>query len=286
MELKIKIPNDCEYLLKNNKQFKIFLHEYFKFNDQQFNDKYNLNNVIIDIYNSLEKKNEYIVYSNHIMNDSENIKLLKKQYGVYKKIIIPEFILKKFNLSIFNSLKTCYFNKVKVVNINNNIIEKTYTFYDKNKDNYAYFSILNEIISHYYAYILYENYKKINQCHFKIPRLYKIIKNEDNNHNIKITIQMEYILNIDILNYNEQQKQECEKLITHMLIFLENNYLYHNDTHSNNILFQKDDTISLIDFGQASIHDNYNDNDYCFDIYSKKDNKFNNWLNQKRNIFY
>ena len=285
MELKIKIPNDSEYLLKDDQQFKIFIYEYFKFKDQIFNDKYNLNNIIIKIYNSLEENNEFIIYQTHF-NYSDTIKLLKKQYGVYKNIIIPEFILKKFNLSIFNSLKTCYFNKVKVININNELIEKTYTFYDKNKDNYAYFAILNEIINHYYAYILYENYKKINKCEFKIPRLYKIIKKKDKNNNIKLTIQMEYISNIDILNYNEQQKQECEKLITHMLIFFENNYLFHNDTHINNILFQNDNIISLIDFGQASIHENFNDNDYCFDIYSKKDNKFNNWLNQKRNIFY
>ena len=213
MELKIKIPNDSEYLLKNN-QFKIFLYEHFKFEDQRFNDKYNLNNIIIKIYNSLEENKEFIIYKPNF-NYSDTIKLLKKQYGVYKNIIIPEFILKKFNLSIFNSLKTCYFNKVKVININNEIIEKTYTFYDKNKDNYAYFAVLNEIINHYYAYILYENYKKINKCEFKIPRLYKIIKDKDKNNNIKLTIQMEYISNIDILNYNEQQKQECEKLIIH-----------------------------------------------------------------------
>ena len=93
---------------------------------------------------------------------------------------------------------------------------------------------------------------------------------------------MEYIEYIDkknIINIYDYQEH-----IQNILLFLEKNYLYHNDIHKENILLQKDGIV-LIDFGQASLFEESGLSDYSFKYESNK-NIFDNWLKKRKTTFY
>ena len=93
---------------------------------------------------------------------------------------------------------------------------------------------------------------------------------------------MEYIIHVEkknLLNIYDYQDP-----INKILTYLEKNKLYHNDTHHENILLQKDGIV-LIDFGQASLFEENGLSDYSFKYESNK-NIFDNWLKKRKTIFY
>lgn len=272
-----------EVLLENDELFKSFLTNYYDFEDKVLNEKYRLTQTVLQIYEDLEKKNIYEFNEQEYTKNFKKRKILKKQSYSYYNFYLQERVLKKLKLNNNYNLKPVSINKVKIKKINKNCVTKNYTFYHDNKDNYAYFMILNEIIIHYYAYLLMQDYKSIDKFRFKVPKLYKIEKKRTKSGNIKISLYMEYMYHLDKTKINNifgyQEK------IHNILNYLERNFLFHNDTHNDNILFQKNNIV-IIDFGQASMFEKNNLSDYSFKYETKNKCVFDNWLNKKKTIFY
>ena len=296
MNLKIDTSFHVDKLLQNDEIFTKFINFYFTFDNQELNNKYKLNELAVDLHTSLHLNN---IYEFNVPNEKKltcikktkekklNHTTLKKRYSVYTKALLTEKILKKFKLNFYHNYKNVYFNKVKVkVKESNKLIVKSFSFYNIN-NNYAYLSILNEIILQYYAYLLMYDYSQKNNVPFYVPKLYKIEKSIDKNYNVKIKIYMQYIHCDQQDNvYIENNYKEINEQINNALLYLQQFSLYHNDTHIENIILNKEDkSITLIDFGQASIHENYYNSEYSFVLNSNNKDHFRNWYNKKKTYF-
>lgn len=282
MNLTIDTQSYKEVLLENNELFKTFLYEYYNLKDICNNEKYKLNKVVLQLYDNLEEKHIHVFNEYQNKDNFKKKRILKKQNYTHYKLFLQEKVLEKLKINKNYSLRPVTFNKIKIKKISNHCLVKSYSFFNDNKDNYAYFVILNEIILHYYGYLLTFIYQSNNVYQFKIPKLYQITKKTIKNGNTKISIFMEYIEYIDkknIVNIYDYQEH-----IQNILLFLEKNYLYHNDTHKENILLQKDGIV-LIDFGQASLFEESGLSDYSFKYESNK-NIFDNWLKKRKTTFY
>lgn len=281
MKLTIDTQSYKEILLENHELFKEFLKKYYSFENSLYNEKYKINKLAINLFNNLEKDKLYIFQELENQTTNEIIVFKKKNYTHFK-FYFDEDILQKLGLFKKFCLKPVSINKTKIKKINQNTIIKSYCFFNNNNDNYAYFIILNEIILQYYAYLLIKDYKSNHNFHFKVPKLYQVKKKTTKNGDIKISIYMEYIDQLekknifDIYQYNDP--------IEDILIFLKKNYLFHNDTHNDNILFQKNGIV-LIDFGHASLFKENIISDFSFYLGSKKKSVFDSWLKKEKRYF-
>ena len=134
--------------------------------------------------------------------------------------------------------------------------QKSYTI--SNHDNYSFLYILREIVLQKLAAVC-----STNDVH--IPTIYSVSKQViDDDIKMKISIKMEYL---DVVPKNEllqiipdedTWKTWYNKMET-ALQCLESNKIFHNDTHSENIVFYRDETneikLAIIDFGKASLNE-------------------------------
>lgn len=174
--------------------------------------------------------------------------LLRKKNNYFNS---QEIIFDKINNTTYKSIK----NETIIYRYNNFII-KQYTFNDTN-DNFCIVSIINEIITQLYAYLLKQDF--CSKIKIIIPNIYNVnmIREYNNENLIKINIKMEYINN-KIIKYKIQKKDyKIYYDIKKFLDYLEKFKLFHNDTHYNNLIITKEKII-LLDFGKASLYNAFN----------------------------
>ena len=134
--------------------------------------------------------------------------------------------------------------------------QKTYTI--SNHDNYSLLYILREIVLQKLAAVC-------NTDDVHIPTIYSVSKQVVNDDiNMKISIKMENLVIVpknellQIIPDEDTWKTWYTKMET-ALQCLESNKLFHNDTHSENIVFYRDETnqikLAIIDFGKASLNE-------------------------------
>jgi hypothetical protein len=158
--------------------------------------------------------------------------------------------------------KTTFFTKSIIIPLNSD-------FY-----NFTCLSIISEIVLHYYA--IYLN-KKICINEIKIPEILEINKKSITEINKKtekqdeydvISIKMEYL---DIIDFKKEENKHIKNQIinkfeswnipiTKLFTCFEEHKLYHNDTHSDNLVFintEEGTKLALIDFGKATLNNAY-----------------------------
>ena len=139
----------------------------------------------------------------------------------------------------------------------NNYIKK-YLFFE---DNYTYLSILREIVLHYYAIYLVENQKC--ETTIIIPKLIMIEEGKEEEY-ISLSITMDYLDLIDLTSDDETKLQILENWesyniqIQSLLSCFETNFLYHNDTHRDNLTIVRVSgeplpRLALFDFGKSTL---------------------------------
>ena len=134
--------------------------------------------------------------------------------------------------------------------------QKTYTI--SNHDNYSLLYILREIVLQKLAAVC-------NTDDVHIPTIYSVSKQVVNDDvNVEISIKMENLVIVpknellQIIPDEDTWKTWYTKMET-ALQCLESNNIFHNDTHSENIVFYRDETnqikLAIIDFGKASLNE-------------------------------
>ena len=172
--------------------------------------------------------------------------------------------------------------------------------------NFTCLSIISEIVLHYYA--IYLN-KKICVNEIKIPEILEINKKSITEINKKTTKQDEYdVISIkmeylDIIDLKKEENNHIKNQIinkfaswnipiTKLFTCFEEHNLYHNDTHSDNLVFinTKEGTkLALIDFGKATLNQAYSVTPTGYPrflLYQPNDNQkqiFANWLDRNTN---
>jgi len=133
--------------------------------------------------------------------------------------------------------------------------QKTYTI--SNHDNYSLLYILREIVLQKLAAVC-------NTDDVHIPTIYSVSKQMTGDDvNMEISIKMENLVIVpknellQIIPDEDTWKIWYTKIET-ALQCLESNNIFHNDTHSENIVFYRDETnqikLAIIDFGKASLN--------------------------------
>jgi hypothetical protein len=159
----------------------------------------------------------------------------------------------------------------------NNFVYKRTSFPIDNVN--SFFKLVLEVCLQQYAHSL--------NCGMKIPEIYDYTLSQTGDR-LSLEIKMEKIEILDVLN--EHVKQELLKNSGHFIETIkagldcfERNGLYHNDTHSENIGFYKDDggniQVVLMDFGKATLT-NKNRYQSPSGFYKQLDDqgKFDEWL--------
>jgi len=133
---------------------------------------------------------------------------------------------------------------------------KTYRIMEK--DTYTYLSILREIVLQVYAVEILRD--KCKTFEFVIPKIVDYYISSEKDGFIDITIKMEYLEIIPSSSYGDIVKGKEKELYKKMAGFLkclQDNGIFHNDTHNENLVFIKSDgetpKLALIDFGKATI---------------------------------
>ena len=181
------------------------------------------------------------ITSNNIDFNDEKIIIQEKIYSLRYKELIFDNITKK--------IYKCVKDKVSIIKSGKYIIKK-YKFIN-NYNNYCIVSIIREIILQIYSFLLCKNLKNII-----IPKIYQIKYKENKNSETEICLIMEYI---NLENKIENSFKIKKSIIMYQKIkkildYLENNKLYHNDTHNENLIILKN-KIVLLDFGKSTLYD-------------------------------
>ena len=122
--------------------------------------------------------------------------------------------------------------------------------YNKNESDIIEEKIMQEV------YYQKEFYKMRKTCNFNMPKLiqYGELYTDEPNKK-RYYILMEFIQHELITKSLHSHSQNCQNLETKVKTInscLEQNNLYHNDLHHENIMVDADDNITIIDFGEAS----------------------------------
>ena len=266
--MKLTINTDLcnQNLINNHGEFITFLDNYFILDDNYLQSKYKLNELAIYIYQELEKDNKFIFQKTKKI--SHESKIFKTNYSVNYKCILSDSLIQRLNLSKYHTMQDIYFTKKKISR-KGDYLFKSFTFH---QDNYlAYFAILNEIVLQIYA-----NYLSLGNNSFYVPLIWEVRKEITKHNDIKIDIIMDFVHENKVSDTTQLQYSICDALAR-----LEEFNLYHNDTHRDNILIMNQTEFAIIDFGQASINDNYFNSEYSI---TKSSNEFEfiNWLDRKK----
>jgi hypothetical protein len=172
-------------------------------------------------------------------------------------------------------------------------------------DNYVYkiTSFLNNNVNGFFKLVLeicLQKYAHSLNCGMKIPKIndYTLSQNDytlsQNDDKLSLEIQMEKIEILDVSK--EDIKQELLANYAHFIEIIkagldcfERNGLYHNDTHSGNIGFYKDDggniQVVFMDFGKATMSKNnrYPSPSGFYKQLNDRE-KFNEWLSHKIHV--
>lgn len=165
-------------------------------------------------------------------------------------------------------------------------------------DNYVYkrTSFLNNNVNGFFKLVLeicLQKYAHSLNCGMKIPEIYHYTLSQTGDL-LSLEIQMEKIEILDVSKEDIKQEllrnfgQFIETIKAGLECF-EKNRLYHNDTHSSNIGFYKDDggniQVVLMDFGKATLSEkNRYQSPSGFYKQLNDREKFNEWLSHKIHV--
>jgi tRNA A-37 threonylcarbamoyl transferase component Bud32 len=221
-----------------------------------------------------KKVNTFRKILNEILNITQNnIELIDEEKIIQEKIYslrYKELIFDKITKKIYKCVK----DKVSIIK-NGNYIIKKYKFIN-NYNNYCIVSIIREIILQIYAFVLCQKLKNI-----VIPKLYQITYKKHKNSETEISLIMEYInLENKITNPLKMKKSIIIYIkIKKILDYLENNKLFHNDTHNENLIILKNKII-LLDFGKSTLYDLFSPSINGFPKINSIDKKSKKYINQ------
>lgn len=209
-------------------------------------------------------------------------------------------------LSSFGKTHNCHGERVRLKlhtgSVDNNFFigDKVYTsritgVYVYSCDNFVYkiTSFLNNNVNSFFKLVLeicLQQYAHSLNCGMKIPKIYDYTLSQ-NDDKLSLEIKMEKIEILDVSK--EVVKQELLANYAHFIETIkaglecfEINRLYHNDTHSDNIGFYKDDggniQVVLMDFGKATMSkkNRYPSPSGFYKELNDREN-FNEWLSHK-----
>jgi hypothetical protein len=206
-------------------------------------------------------------------------------------------------LSSFGQPHNCHGEHVKL-KIDNKVVDNNffigYNYYKSqitgvyvySCDNYVYkrTSFLNNNVNGFFKLVLeicLQQYAHSLNCGMKIPEIYHYTLSQTGDL-LSLEIQMEKIEILDVSKEDIKQELLANhefliKTIKAGLECFERNRLYHNDTHSGNIGFYKDDggniQVVLMDFGKATLSEkNRYPSPSGFYKQLNDREKFNEWL--------
>lgn len=272
-----KLEIDIHYNQSNISIDKLLYHIFYNKSNKE-NDIY-LFFPIIAIFLYKKITNNQININYYVKKLKKKLKIIKKSKEFYKKVYVFKQLLNEIlkitqnNIKLFDEkiiiqekiyslrykelifdnitkkIYKCVKDKVSIIKSGKYIIKK-YKFIN-NYNNYCIVSIIREIILQIYAFLLCKNLKNII-----IPKIYKIEYKENKYSETEICLIMKYInLENKITNSLKITKSiMIYKIIKNILDYFENNKLYHNDTHNQNLIILKN-KIVLLDFGKSTLYD-------------------------------